>query len=172
MIPNYRVHPPIDTNTHQQPPMLCIWLGLFGLYSSLVQVYDPHPTGYTKMAPDSTNMDTVIAWSTKIDCIVEIKHSATQACGYLMGYILGHRDNWNRVSCWRIWGHGSDTTDSQMSPQPRHNQGCGGNWESVVSRPVWWHIWVCGVTAMTENQVLIDILSWQNRLKSKEILSS
>ena len=34
-----------------------------------------------------------------------------------------------------VWGHGCDTTDSQMSPQPRRSRGCGDIWESVVSQP-------------------------------------
>ena len=40
---------------------------------------------------------------------------------------------------WRNWylvfGHGCDTTYSQMSPQPRRSRGCGDIWESVVSQP-------------------------------------
>ena len=36
---------------------------------------------------------------------------------------------------YRVWGHGCDTTDSQMSPQPRRSRGCGDIWESVVSQP-------------------------------------
>ena len=41
--------------------------------------------------------------------------------------------------CWRnwyhVWGHGCDTTDSQMSPQPRRSWGCGNIWDSVLSQP-------------------------------------
>ena len=41
--------------------------------------------------------------------------------------------------CWknwyRVWRNGCDTTDSQMSPQPRRSRGCGDIWESVVSQP-------------------------------------
>ena len=40
------------------------------------------------------------------------------------------RRNW-----YRVWGPGCDTTDSQMSPQPRRSHGCGDIWESVVSQP-------------------------------------
>ena len=36
---------------------------------------------------------------------------------------------------YQVWGHGCDTTDSQMSPQPRRSRGCGDIWESVVSQP-------------------------------------
>ena len=36
---------------------------------------------------------------------------------------------------YRVWGHGCDTTESQMSPQPRRSRGCGDIWESVVSQP-------------------------------------
>ena len=36
---------------------------------------------------------------------------------------------------YQVWGHGCDTTDSQMSPQPRRSLGCGDIWESVVSQP-------------------------------------
>ena len=49
-----------------------------------------------------------------------------------------HFHEWN-VLYWRNWylvfGHGCDTTDSQMSPQPRRSRGCGDIWESVVSQP-------------------------------------
>ena len=41
--------------------------------------------------------------------------------------------NWR--NWYRVWGHGCDTTDSQMSPQPRRSRGCGDIWESVVSQP-------------------------------------
>ena len=34
-----------------------------------------------------------------------------------------------------VFGHGCDTTDSQMSPQPQLRLGCGDIWESVVSQP-------------------------------------
>ena len=49
-----------------------------------------------------------------------------------IGYICfgtGGR-NW-----YQVWGHGCDTTESQMSPQPRRSRGCGDIWESVVSQP-------------------------------------
>ena len=40
---------------------------------------------------------------------------------------------------WRKWclvfGHGCDTTDSEISPQPRRSRNCGDIWESVVSQP-------------------------------------
>ena len=33
--------------------------------------------------------------------------------------------------------------------------------------PKWWHLWVCGVTAMTENEVSISILSWYHKINFK-----
>ena len=61
---------------------------------------------------------------------------------------------------WRNWylvfGHGCDTTDSQMSPQPRRSWGCGDIWESVVSQP--WpktryqFLFYHGTTKLTLNQ--------------------
>ena len=43
------------------------------------------------------------------------------------------------VISWRNWyrvcGHGCDTIDSQISPQPRLRLDCGDIWESVVSQP-------------------------------------
>ena len=67
--------------------------------------------------------------------------------------------------CWRnwyrVWGHGCDTTDSQMSPQPRRSRGCGDIWESVVSQP--WpktryqFLFYHGTTKLTLNQKSLSI---------------
>ena len=58
-------------------------------------------------------------------------------------------------NCYRVWGHCCDTTDSQMSPQPRRSRGCGDIWESVVSQP-----W-------PKNEVSISILSWYHKINFK-----
>ena len=46
---------------------------------------------------------------------------------------MGSGNGWR--NWYRVWGHGCDTTDSQMSPQPRRSRDCGDIWESVVSQP-------------------------------------
>ena len=83
--------------------------------------------------------------------------------------------------CWgnwyQVWGHGCDTTDSQMSPQPRHSRGCGDIWESMVSQP--WPKTMCqfifyhGTTKLTLNY---ESLSSQTasrlpNLKSRAIIN-
>ena len=66
---------------------------------------------------------------------------------------------WN--NWYRVWGHGCDTTDSQMSPQPRRSRGCSDIWESVVSQP--WpktryqFLFYHGTTKLTLNQKSLSI---------------
>ena len=47
-----------------------------------------------------------------------------------IGHYRRYWRNW-----YQVWGHGCDTTDSQMSPQLRRSRDCGDIWESVVSQP-------------------------------------
>ena len=53
--------------------------------------------------------------------------------------LICHTTAMHSFMSWRKWylifGHGCDTTDSQMSPQPRRSRGCGDISESVVSQP-------------------------------------
>ena len=42
------------------------------------------------------------------------------------------------------------------------------NVTTTEARPrLWWHLGVCGVTAMTENEVSISILSWYHKINSE-----
>ena len=49
--------------------------------------------------------------------------------------VILHRLSMGWWNWYLVFGHGCDTTDSRMSPQPRHSRGCGDIWESVVSQP-------------------------------------
>ena len=57
-------------------------------------------------------------------------------------YHVTHRTQqihfWLKIRYWRnwyrVWRHGCDTTDSQLSPKPRCSQVCGDIWQSVASQ--------------------------------------
>ena len=59
--------------------------------------------------------------------------SMDEQYGALMFSLLSTGTSWR--NWYLVFGHGCDTTDSQMSPQPRRSRGCGDIWESVVSQP-------------------------------------
>ena len=80
-------------------------------------------------------------------CVTRFDNSATHEISVTIGFIL--KELIPRFRSW-LWHHRLPNVTTTEA-QPR----------------LWWHLGVCGVTAMTENEVSISILSWYHKINFK-----
>ena len=101
------------------------------LYKLVTQGLLWHHNGYNGVAKQSGHVTQCLQWL----CSLNLDSWEAVWLGKDSYFKVNFVVPWQNRNWYLVFGHGCETTDSQMSPQPRLRLGCGDIWESVVSQP-------------------------------------